>query len=302
MVFGFSHVFVFATASGLLPGITAFVPPHPCGQVQKCSALGAAVSPSGSSSGIGSAEEAKENLRRALKESRGSSKAPGVEEAAAVLATFNPTSSPASAWHLHSGPWTSIGEDFKGTTRTADGLECTLGRLVFNIFEPVGLPVLLTDIQNVIGPRPENTQPTSYSICTRWVSRDGSGLRGRTEISGLCWEDSSDPNRILVMFDKGYVRPDEGQELESWSKVMGVKDMEAANEKGVLSTLKEGFAKLLLKVAFGFRGPAESLGPEGELSYEMKRSPKASLDILYMDEQLRVTRGAQGALVISSRI
>lgn len=143
------------------------------------------------------------------------------------------------------------GEDFKGTTRTADGLECTLGRLLFNIFEPVGLPVLLTEIQNVIGPRPENADPTdesAYKICTRWVSRDGSGLKGRTELEGLCSEDPSNPNRILVVLNKGSIRPDEGQELESWSEVIGVKDAEADKEKGPLSIIKEGFAKLVLKV------------------------------------------------------
>lgn len=93
------------------------------------------------------------------------------------------------------------GEDFKGTTRTADGVECTLGRLVFNIFEPVNLPVLITEIRNTIGPRAEGAEPADtsfYNICTRWVARDGSGLKGQTEIAGECWEDPSKPERIMV--------------------------------------------------------------------------------------------------------
>ncbi|CAN0334937.1 unnamed protein product, partial [Hapterophycus canaliculatus] len=143
------------------------------------------------------------------------------------------------------------GEDFKGTTRTPDGIECTLGRLVFNIFEPVDLPILLTDIGNYIHPRPENAEPTDqseYKILTSWVARDGSGLKGQVDIVGLCSEDPSDPNRIKLLFNKGCIRPGEGQDLETWSKVIGVKNAEAAQGKGVLSALKEGFAKLVLKV------------------------------------------------------
>lgn len=83
MVSGLLHVFVIATATQL-PGITAFVPPSCCGRLQEPSALRAAASQSASSSGIGNVEEAKANLRRALEESRGSSLAPGVQEAAEV--------------------------------------------------------------------------------------------------------------------------------------------------------------------------------------------------------------------------
>lgn len=59
---------------------------------------------------------------------------------------------------------------------------------------------------------------------------------------------------------------------------------------------------VLLQVAFGFQGPADSQGSGGELSYEMKRSPSASsLDILYLDDEMRVTREMKGALVVATR-
>lgn len=56
------------------------------------------------------------------------------------------------------------------------------------------------------------------------------------------------------------------------------------------------------QVVFGFQGPADDLGPHGELSYEMKRSPKGYLDVIYLDEEMRVTRGQQGALVVVDRV
>lgn len=94
------------------------------------------------------------------------------------------------------------GEDFVGTTRTADGVECSLGRLAFNIFEPVELPVLITEFRNNIGPRPEGAEPTdvsSYDLDTRWVARDGSGLKGLLEIEGECWQDPSKPEKQIMV-------------------------------------------------------------------------------------------------------
>ncbi|CBJ26440.1 conserved unknown protein [Ectocarpus siliculosus] len=299
---GSLHVVV-TTALLLLPGGDGFFSVVP--RCATSSRAGVALYSSATSDDVRSAEAAKSNLRSALAESGGSTLAEGVGAAVEVLANFNPTSSPAKAWPLHSGEWASVGEDFKGTTRTKDGVECTLGRLVFNIFEPVNLPVLIVAIKNTIGDRPENADPayeSNYVISTRWVARDGSGLRGRVEISGTCWEDPSMPERVLVRFTKGSIEPDEGQDLDAWRKVIGVRDVEGTKDKGPLSTLKEKAARLMLKVVFGFQGPADGLGPRGELSYEMKRSPKGYLDIIYLDEEMRVTRGQQGALVVVDRV
>ncbi|CAN0362386.1 unnamed protein product [Pylaiella littoralis] len=52
---------------------------------------------------------------------------------------------------------------------------------------------------------------------------------------------------------------------------------------------------------FGFEGPAGSLGPRGELSYQMKRAPSGFLKILYIDDEMRVSRGSSDALVVVAR-
>lgn len=73
--------------------------------------------------------------------------------------------------------------------------------MAFNIFEPVDLPVLITDTFQTIAPREKNAQPedkTFYNICSRWVARDGSGLTGRVEVAGSCWEHPSKPDRLVV--------------------------------------------------------------------------------------------------------
>ena len=220
----------------------------------------------------------------------------------------NPCGRVARGGHRDRGPPACVcvisGEDFKGTTRTPDGVECTLGRLVFNIFEPVKMPVLITSIENTLGQRPEkasSTDESSYQIKTHFSARDESGIRGITSLDGVIAEDPSDPTRLVIKFLKGSIEPEEGQDLDSWSKVIGVKDLTDKDSKGPLSWAKEKALGLMLKLAFGFRGPADELGSRGELSYEMKRSPSASLDVKFIDDDMRITVGNKGAVIVAVR-
>lgn len=69
-----------------------------------------------------------------------------------------------------------------------------------------------------------------------------------------------------------------------------------------LKTSKTRGTLHLEQVAFGFKGPADTQGPGGELSYEMARSPKGFMDILYLDEEMRVSRGNAGGVVVATRL
>lgn len=70
-----------------------------------------------------------------------------------------------------------------------------------------------------------------------------------------------------------------------------------------LPWLKMKALGLMFKLAFGIRPPpaGDELGEGGELSYTMERCPKAWLDVLYLDEDIRVTRGNKGAVVVVAR-
>lgn len=198
----------------------------------------------------------------------------------------------------------SEGEDFKGTTRTEDGVECSLGRLVFNIFEPVEMPILITSIENNLGPRPEDASSayeSPYEIATHFVARDGCGLRGISTLKGVVAEDPSDSKRLVIKFSMGTIEPEDGQDLDSWSEVIGVKDATAEGSKGPLSWVKRKAKGLVLKLLLGFREPADELGSRGELSYEMRRSPSATVDVIYIDDDMRIVRGSRGALVVATR-
>ena len=41
--------------------------------------------------------------------------------------------------------------------------------------------------------------------------------------------------------------------------------------------------------------------PVGSVSFEMKRCPHGYIDVLYLDEDLRITRGNRGTIVIVER-
>ncbi|CAM9931877.1 unnamed protein product, partial [Ectocarpus sp. 8 AP-2014] len=99
---------VVTTALLLLPGGDGFFSVVPRCSIS--SRAGVALYSSATSDDVRSAEAAKGNLRSALAESGGSTLAEGVGAAVEVLANFNPTSSPAKAWPLHSGEWASVGE------------------------------------------------------------------------------------------------------------------------------------------------------------------------------------------------
>lgn len=177
--------------------------------------------------------------------------------------------------------------------------------MAFNVFEPVKLPVLITSIVNHIGPEPDSLGSTdgrhNYTIRTSWVARDGSGLRGNLSIEGTCVTNPADPSRLDIRFSGGTIKPAVGQDLTAWSNVVGKKDTSGSKAERSVTSFKTKATGLFLKLVFGFRPPADTLGSQGELSYEMKRSPKGVVDVLYLDQDMRITRGIKGALVVTTR-
>jgi len=62
------------------------------------------------------------------------------------------------------------------------------------------------------------------------------------------------------------------------------------------------FGDLFLKFMFGLV-PPDGVDPEtGRSEFQMKRSPNGSLEILYLDEELRITNGEQGTVLVCERI
>ncbi|NET51042.1 MAG: fimbrial protein, partial [Merismopedia sp. SIO2A8] len=64
---------------------------------------------------------------------------------------------------------------------------------------------------------------------------------------------------------------------------------------------QERFISGFFRLMFGLV-PPQAMNPDtGEVSFTMNRSPKGSLEILYLDEEMRITRGEKGTLLVCQR-
>jgi hypothetical protein len=237
----------------------------------------------------------KELLSKALSEFNSDTKNEKVVQAVESLCMLNPTKNAASNSDLMYGEFTATGYNFQGTQLGPDGWECTLGRLAFNLFEPKNLPVTIVKTENILEKRPDlGDSKMAYTIRTRFRSRTPENVvEGIICNNGICWPDEKNPERLGILFTDGSLQPADEQDTNSWKKVF------TPNLK-FKPTLREKIMNFILKLLMGLNPPDEIDG-NGIQRYEMKKPGKGYLDILYADENLRVTRGHKGALVVVER-
>ena len=65
-------------------------------------------------------------------------------------------------------------------------------------------------------------------------------------------------------------------------------------KRGIGFTLK----KFLLGAFLGFQS-SDGVDKRGRQSYEMTKSPKGWVDILYLDETMRITKGNRGSVIVA---
>lgn len=168
-------------------------------------------------------------------------------------------------------------------------------------------------VDNILRPSKSSSNDgdseNSYDAINHFCSLDGSGLRGKVVLKGSYTTDPKNSQRLLIRFFSGRIEPDDSQDLEAWRKVIGLSGFSYNHNEPAKKSKFKAFASvrkkatnLMLKLAFGFKPPASEPGSGGELSYEMTRSPKGWLDILYLDEEMRVTRGNRGSVTVVTRM
>ena len=59
---------------------------------------------------------------------------------------------------------------------------------------------------------------------------------------------------------------------------------------------------VFFKLMFGLTPPQGMNTETGEISFTMKRSPKGRLEILFLDEELRITKGKKENILIFERM
>ncbi len=58
----------------------------------------------------------------------------------------------------------------------------------------------------------------------------------------------------------------------------------------------------ILRMMFGIVPPQEMDHQTGRVSFKMQRSPKGKLELLYLDEELRITQGERGTVLVCERL
>ncbi|MDZ8052571.1 MAG: PAP/fibrillin family protein [Aulosira sp. ZfuVER01] len=241
-------------------------------------------------------EAAKQDLRQALAACGGNTKDKHVIGAIENLQILNPTIAPTHSSTLLDGNWLLISaSNFPGGEQLPDGsFAYTLGRIAFNMFQPTGLKVV---IKRVVQPvfLLGNGEQHSHDIIVEFTTIDESfpKLAGIVRNRGVC--SPLNDTVLHVQFTGGTLAPQESTNMADWEAVFGNQQPPS----GI--SWQEKLKSALLRLMFGLVPPQGMNLETGEVSFTMKRSPKRSLEILYLDEELRITCGERETVLVCER-
>lgn len=241
-------------------------------------------------------EAAKTQLLQVLPEQNGDVNHPAVAAAIATLSALNPTPAPAHNDALLDGDWDLISApNFPDGEIQADGTyRYSLGRLAFNMFQPATLKVAINRVSQPVWPIAEGPQRT-HDIVVEFTIADADypPLTGIVRNLGVC-EPISDTT-LQVQFTGGVLEPVPDTDRAAWQDIFG--DQTPRRSTG----LKAWWQQQFLKLMFGLRAPTGPAPDTGRVTFDMARSPKGRLEILYLDHNLRITRGQRETVLVCAR-
>lgn len=239
---------------------------------------------------------AKTALRNALSSCKGDTQHTAVATAIEQLVQLNPTSAPARDHALMDGQWLLISApNFPDRIETADGKYVyTLGRLAFDMFQPNDLKITIDRVLQPVLPT-GNGQQRTHHILVEFTTVDPTipELKGKVYTLGIC--EPIQDNLLQVQFTGGCLEPQDQQPLPIWQAQFGNQSPPA--QRG----LKKRLMTSIIQLMFGIVPPSGS-DDKGRIAFKMHRSPKGKLEVLYLDQELRITRGERGTVLVCERI
>ncbi|MGK7953610.1 MAG: PAP/fibrillin family protein [Xenococcaceae cyanobacterium] len=242
---------------------------------------------------------AKTALIEALKKSGGDTKDKEVIAAIDKLASLNPESAPTENRKLLEGNWLLINApNFPDRQNDPQGRYIyTLGRLAFNMFEPAGM---LVEIERVLQPvfstGKENELTHDIVVEFRTIDENIPELKGIVKNLAVCSPASKDT--VQVKFTGGELMPRETKEplkMKEWLQVFD------RNSQPSQLSWQEKIKSIFIKWMFGMSKASDIDTQTGKRVFTMNKSPKGILKILYLDEELRITRGNRGTVLVCQR-
>lgn len=248
--------------------------------------------------------------------------------------------SPAFDADANKGRWRSISHPpFPGEIRGDDGKRrWTLGRMSFGMFKPTRAVCVIEDIVNVVEPVQENDDEGGVGdggqrqrqrggnedgkdddvVLPSWtltysnevlldIETPSATLPTRLDNFGVCSPTS--PTRLGVKFSRGTLEPrftlssgspDYNASLErAWKETFGGAVAKEAEAQSYLGRLGSWASNGLMKAMMGLEPPVDM--SDYTQTYSIRRPFTGHVDILYLDEDFRVTRGNKGTIVVCER-
>ena len=239
--------------------------------------------------------ETKMALREALKTYDGDVKNQKVKAKIEQLSQLNPIEKPThsslleSHWLLISAP------SFPQGQKLSNGKYAyTLGKLAFNMFQPTNLKLVIDSVKQPVVLLGEKSK-RSHDIVVKFSIIDElfPPLKGIVRNLAVCYP--VDNKNLQAEFTGGIFAPQKGENLSTWKDIFV---QAKASKKG----LKEQLMSVFFKLMFGLTPPQGMNTETGEISFTMKRSPKGRLEILFLDEELRITKGKKENILIFERM
>lgn len=286
-------------------------------------------------------KDAKQRLRKALSANCGVIDA-DVRKVIKELAAMNPTASsaaevPATRSPLLIGKWKSISSlEFPNRIFTPekgkeDIFRHTLGAVSFEIFQPSNLVCTVGQLQSPIdvlewdesGDECSETESESESetegaqsptlrsvkkmtypcIVPITIHTPKGDLNAVMRVNGEAY--ASTDKRIVVHLDAGTLSPSSElvtcpEKMELWKETFAGAYSKAERERSYMSRL---FRNKVLKL-FGVTFPSDELAAESNYIFrcEVKRPPKAFVDMIYLDDDLRITKDYRGTYLVAERV
>lgn len=255
------------------------------------------------------------NLKKLLKRHHGSTKHKDVLQAIDTLTPKNlaafsddPTTSPywTGDFICHTLP------EFPGRIKNDDPtlVQYTLGRLSFGVFQPHNLVCTIRSVRQSIqllqldSSTDEGVKTFDYPVMMDLTihTTDGHDLPAIVSHDAICYKCPKHPNRLKVTFKGSTLQPaqqvlQDKELLSTWKTTFQGAYAKAEQERGIISKALRGIMGWVFQITFPDDSQMET-NPAHSVYFEMKRSPKGHLDVLYLSDNTRITQGNRGTLVV----
>ena len=199
----------------------------------------------------------------------------------------------------------------------------TLGRMAFNSFQPYELPLSMLQVTNQIEPSDREkyddgsdctcsynlsisfstkvpyTEPQPFANTEELEKIDST----KTKINGMllnnaiCSPSSKKDSRLDVTFLGGQLMP-----AQDSSKVEQMLWLETFQKQDAPPPFTVRMQKWVASLMLGMEDAKMIDFKKGIIEYKLRKPPRGYVDILYLDETMRITRGNGKTLVVAVRL